>query len=205
MAQLITSYLLAKHPGVKINGIARNAAKVSSDIRAKPNVTVFEADSGDKAALAKALKGSQVCICCYLGDNELMTNGQKTLIDVCNEVGVPRYIASDYSADYRTVDLGEVPMKDPMKLVHAYLQEKSNSTQGVHILTGGFAEVILAHIFADEAHTTIRYFGTGDEGMDLSTMPDAAAFIAEAAMDPSAVGVINGGSLLHLGSSLHRC
>jgi hypothetical protein len=180
---------------VKINGIVRNASKVPEAFRANSNITIFEADSNDKTALIEALKGSQVCICCYLGDNNLMTDGQKRLIDCCIEVSVPRYIASDWSAEYRTLVPGEVPMKDPMKIIHDYLKEKGdqgNDIHGVHILTGAFVEIILAHVFADDAHTLIRYFGSGDEGIDVSTMVDVAAWTVEVAMDPIATGVIQG-------------
>ena len=200
MGQLITSYFVTNYPAVRINAIVRNASKVPTKIGTNSNIIIFEADSSDKAAVTKALKGSQVCICCYLGDNILMTEGQKLLIDACIEAGVPRYIASDWSADYRTVALGEVPMKDPMKIIYAYLQEKQageSAIRGVHILNGAFTEVILANVFADEAHTKVRYFGSGDVGIDATTMPNAAAWTAEVAMDPSAAGVINGTCPLH--------
>jgi NAD(P)H-binding len=195
LSQLITSYLVAKYPTVKINGIARSPSKVPAKFSANSNITIFEASSNDKAAVTKALKGSQVCICGYLGDNSLMTEGQKLLIDACIEAGVGRYIAGDWSADYRTVELGDVPMKDPMKIIYAYLQDKQaagNAIRGVHIFNGGFTEALLANVFADEAHTKIHYFGSGDVGLDITTMPNVAAWTAEIAMDPSADGVING-------------
>jgi hypothetical protein len=108
LSQLITSYLVDKYPTVKINGIVRNPSKVPAKFSLNSNITIFEADSSDKAAVTKALKGSQVCICGYLGDNSLMTEGQKVLIDGCIVAGVPRYIAGDWSSDYRTIELGEV-------------------------------------------------------------------------------------------------
>jgi saccharopine dehydrogenase-like NADP-dependent oxidoreductase len=194
IGQLISSYLTANYPTVKINAIVRNASKVPAEVTANSNITIFEADSSDTAAVTKALKGTQVCICCYLGDNHLMIEGQKLLVDACIDVGVPRYIASDWSADYRTIALGEVPMKDPMKIIYAYLQEKeaAGKLRGVHILNGGFTEVLLQHAFANEEHTKVHYFGSGDLKIDCTTMPDAAAWTAEIAMDPSAAGVING-------------
>ena len=124
-----------------------------------------------------------------------MTEGQKVLIDASIEVGVHRYIAGDWSGDYRTVELGEVPMKDPMKITYAYLQDKQaagSAIRGVHIFNGGFTEALLANVFADAAHTKIHYFGSGDVGLDITTMPNVAAWTAEIAMDPSADGVING-------------
>lgn len=202
LSQLITSYLVAKYPSVKINGLVRNSAKVPAKLSANSNITIFEANPTDKAAVTKALKGSQVCICGYLGDNSLMTEGQKLLISACTEAGVQRYIAGDWSGDYRTVELGEVPMKDPMKIIYAYLQEMQaagSAIRGVHIFNGGFTEALLANVFADEARTEIHYFGSGDVGLDITTMPNVAAWTAEIAMDPNADGVING-----MAASPHR-
>ncbi len=195
LSQLITSYLVAKYPIVKINGIIRNSSKVPAKFSTNSNITIFEANSSDKVAVTKALRGSQVCICGYLGDDSLMIDGQKLLIDACIEAGVHRYIASDWSADYRSVELGEVPMKDPMKIIYAYLQDKQaagSTIRGVHIFNGGFTEALLANVFADEARTKIHYFGSGDVGLDITTMPNVAAWTAEIAMDPNAAGVING-------------
>lgn len=107
-----------------------------------------------------------------------MTEGQKLLVDACIETGVHRYIAGDWSADYRTVELGEVPMKDPMKIIYGYIQDKQaagNAIRGVHILNGGFTEALLANVFADEARTKIHYFGSGDVGIDMTTMSNVAA------------------------------
>ena len=82
-----------------------------------------------------------------------------------------------------------------MKIIYAYLQEKEaagSAIRGVHIFNGGFTEALLANVFADDAHTKIHYFGSGDVGLDITTMPNVAAWTAEIAMDPSADGVING-------------
>ncbi|KIW03989.1 hypothetical protein, variant [Verruconis gallopava] len=193
MAQLITKYFLDNYPAVKINGIVRNASKVPDNVRTLSSIGVFEADATDKSSLVEALKGSQVCICCYSGEPVLMTDGQKLLVDCCIEAGVSRYIASDWGNDFRALALGEVPMKDASKLIYSYLQGKradGKDILGVHILTGTFMEVLFSHMFADDAHTVIKYFGTGDERFDVSAMPDAAAWTVEAVMDPNASGVI---------------
>lgn len=75
LSQLVTSYLTAKYPTLKINGIVRNPSKVPAKFSVTLNITIFEANSSDKVALTKALKGSQVCICGYLGDNSLIIEG----------------------------------------------------------------------------------------------------------------------------------
>jgi len=126
-----------------------------------------------------------------------MLDGQKTLIDACIEEKVPRYIASDWSLDFRGLKLGDHPSKDPMKLVQAYLEEKESEgkIKGVHILNGAFMEVIWAP-FGGRVNVkddSFSYYGTGDEKIEMTTYEDAANFTAEVALDPTANGFLNGG------------
>ncbi|KAE8313751.1 hypothetical protein BDV41DRAFT_576459 [Aspergillus transmontanensis] len=84
-ARRVVSHLL-KHPDVTIYGYCRDPSKVPESISTSEKVTLS--------------KGCNVLICCYLGDNKLMIGGQKILIDACDELGAPRYIASDWALDY---------------------------------------------------------------------------------------------------------
>jgi len=194
MARLITTSLLARHPTVQIHGVSRSLDKVDAKYRSNPNVKLFQAASTDKSALQHALAGTSACICCYLGDRELMTDGQKLLIDACVAEGVPRYIASDYSLDFSKLAFGDHPGKDPMKHVQVYLEEleKKNKIKGVHVLNGAFMEVIWAPFLGmvNAAEGIFRYFGTGDEKLDMTTYEDTAKFTAEVAVDPNANGFV---------------
>jgi NmrA-like family len=124
-----------------------------------------------------------------------MIDGQKALIDACVAENVPRYIASDWSLDFRQLKFGDHPRKDPMKHVQVYLEEKEKEgkIKSVHILNGAFMEVVWAPFlgFADAKNGVFRYFGTGDEKLDMTTYADTAAFTAEVAADPSATGFLN--------------
>ena len=44
-----------------------------------------------------------------VGNNEVTVLGQKNLIDAAKQQGVKRFIASDYSVDYRKLSLGRQP------------------------------------------------------------------------------------------------
>ncbi|KAH8881801.1 NAD(P)-binding protein [Thozetella sp. PMI_491] len=195
LARLITASLLESHPEIKIHGITRSPAKVDAAIRSSPNLTVFEASASNAEALGQALKGASVAICCYLGSNEFMVEGQKTLIDACVTEGVPRYIASDWSLNFRALEFGDHPMKDPMKHIQAYLEEKEKEGKitAVHVLNGGFTNILLGPYsgYFRPKEQLYQYWGTGDEAMDLTTYQHAAAFTAEVAADPSAVGFLN--------------
>lgn len=202
LGRSIASNLLRNHPEIKIHGIVRSLDKVDQAIRQSPKVALFQAGAFDNEALRRGLKNASVCICCYLGDNDLMTDGQKSLIDACIDEKVARYIASDWSMDYRGLEFGQHPLKDPMKHIQAYLEEKEGLDQikGVHVLNGGFMDIILAPFvgFLLPELNTFNYWGTGDEQIDLTTYDDAATFTAEVAADSSAAGFLNGRYSAHL-------
>jgi len=81
-----------------------------------------------------------------------------------------------------------------MKHVQVYLEEleKKNKIKGVHVLNGAFMEVIWAPFFGmvNAAEGTFRYFGTGDEKLDMTTYEDTAKFTAEVALDSKANGFV---------------
>jgi len=131
-----------------------------------------------------------------------MIEGQKRLIDACIAENVARYIASDWCIDFRGLKFGDHPNKDPMKDVQLYLEEKEKKGEikGVHVLNGAFTEVMWAPFLgiADAKEGVFRYWGTGDEKFDMTTYADAAAFTAEVAADPNAIGFVNGESFQRL-------
>ena len=197
-ANMMVKHLLAK-PNVYINGIARNPGKVPADVRRNERVKLFTAESNDVASIREALRGATVCVCCYLGDNTFMVEGQKVLIDACIAEKVPRYVAGDWCLDYRGLEMGDHPIKDPMKIIHQYLDEKEKETDGairaVHILNGVFLEIwwttALTGIY-DPRGPTFSCWGTLDETWEGITYDDAAKFTAEVAVDESATGFLNG-------------
>src|SRR3569833_2549119 len=113
LARLFTKSLVENLPEVEIHGIVRSTAKLDATVRDLPNVKVFEASAFDTAALRRGLKGASVCVCCYLGDPQLMVEGQKALIDACIDEGVERYVASDWSLDFWALEFWQHPENDP--------------------------------------------------------------------------------------------
>lgn len=189
LGTLVATHLLEHHPSVTIHGLVRNPSKVEKSIASSPNVKLFQTDASDVAALTNALRGVDVGICTYLGDNKLMEQGQYALIDACIAANVPRYFASDYSFNYRNLAYGDHPSKDPMKRVAAYLEapERREKIKGAHVLIGAFMEVVWGYLglFKDGE---FRYWGTGKEKWEVTSYADSAAFVAEAALNPEASG-----------------
>lgn len=188
LALQITKYLL-ESPSVHINGLCRDPTKLPSSITTNPRVTIFQGTATDTEGIRKALHGTSVAICCYLGDNDFMVSGQKTLIDACIAEKVPRYIASDWSLDFSRLEFGDLPIKDPMKHVAAYLDERKDQIKGVHVLNGAFLEVPWRSIW-DAQEKNFIVWGTGEEKWDLTSYGNAAEYTAKVALDPKASGYL---------------
>lgn len=180
---------LLKNPDVTIKGYCRDPSKVPQSLSSK--VSFAKGDAFDTSAIRPFVSGCDVVVCCYLGDNKLMVDGQKLLIDACAAEGVPRYVASDWSLDYTKLKLGELFPKDPMIHIKAYL-DGQDKVEGVHILVGMFIEPFFGPVFGtfDASTTTFKYWGTGDEIWEGTTYRNAAEYTAAVCADKNASGIL---------------
>jgi hypothetical protein len=190
LAQLIANSLLSTRPTILIKGSSRDPSKLSSAFKTSPRVTLIQAEPSDADVLRTVVRDADVVICCYFADNATMIDGQKLLVDLCEEEGVPRYIASDFTLDYRGLEYGQISIKDPMKLVQAHLESKK-VVKGVHILNGMFMETFWTAFDALDVETkTLRYWGEGSEKFDLTGIKAVADYAAAVAADETAVGFL---------------
>ncbi|KAL2810609.1 hypothetical protein BJX63DRAFT_444558 [Aspergillus granulosus] len=180
------------HPEVEIRGFCRNASKLPAKFRDSPNVTIVQGFSDDLDALRTFVRGCDVVICCYLGDNILMTEGQKLLVDACDLGKVDRYIASNYCLDFTKLEYGQHPAKDPMKHVKAHLDSKKH-VKGVHVLIGAFMETFWSGYFGvwHPEECKLSFCGNGDDIWESTTYEIAAEYVAAMARDSSAIGLQN--------------
>jgi putative NADH-flavin reductase len=95
-----------KRSDVAIPGYCHDPSKVSETIASSPKVTLIKGDAFDHDSMSNFVNSCDVVLCCYLGDDKLMVDGQKALIGVCEECNVPRYVASDWALDYTKLKLG---------------------------------------------------------------------------------------------------
>ncbi len=189
-ARLLASSLLEQSPDVSIRGFARDPSKVDSSAFSTANIQLFQGDAYDVEKIRPFVHGCDVVVCCYLGDDNLMIEGQKLLIDVVEEEDVPRYVASDWSLDWTKLKMGELFSKEPCQRIKAYLDRKQN-VKGVHILVGGFTDVLFAPFFKiwDRDNKTFRYWGNGDEVWECTTYLNSAQYTAAVCLDRDAIGV----------------
>lgn len=187
--RLLASQLL-RNEDVLLRGYARDPSKVDATLASSSRVSLFKGEAFDDDAIKPFVNGCDVVVCAYLGSDELMVDGQKKLVDACEESGVPRYVASDWALDYTKLKLGELFPKDAMIHVRAHLQTKKK-VQGVHVLIGGFMDPLLSPFFNvwDPESKTLQYWGEGTEPWEGTSYANAAEFTAAVIADRSAVGI----------------
>ncbi|XP_014554807.1 hypothetical protein COCVIDRAFT_17492 [Bipolaris victoriae FI3] len=190
LALLIAKSLL-QQPDVHIRGSSRNINKIPDDLKSNSRISLVQSDPYDTETLRTLVRGCSVVICCYFSSNEVMLETQKSLIDLCEKEGIPRYIASDYTADYRKLDPTDLGIKNFTNDIVAYLGTKP-SVKGVHILISLLIETFLDifEVWYPEANE-LRYWGTGNEKWDLTSYWTAAEYVAAMALDPNASGFFN--------------
>ncbi|PYI11060.1 hypothetical protein BO78DRAFT_426108 [Aspergillus sclerotiicarbonarius CBS 121057] len=173
-ARLVVKNLCAS-PDVYIRGLCRNPSKLPEHFRTSPRVAIIRGEADNLETLQTFVRGCDVVVCCYLGDNTFMTDAQKLLVDSC---------------EAESLESGQHPAKDPMKAVKAHLETK-RTVRGVHVLIGAFMETFWSGYFGiwHPEDFKLSYYGTGDEVWESTTYDTAAEYVAAVAMDPTAVGM----------------
>ncbi len=85
---------ILQYPGVSVRGFCRDPSKLPPSVTTLSRIHIVKGEFNDKNALHSFVTGTDVVIYCYLGNEELMSEGQKLLIDVCVANNVPRYSSS---------------------------------------------------------------------------------------------------------------
>ena len=135
-----------------------------------------------------------MAVFCALGWHDVMLDGQKKFIDAAIAEGVSRYVAGDWTADYRKLKLGDHEGKDDMKHIDAYLNERQDKIKAIHVLNGGFMETVFSPFinFVDTEKDEFYIREGGGNKTTLTTYGNAAAVTAEVVADRNAYGYIEG-------------
>lgn len=189
-ARLVASFLLEK-PNARIRGYVRDPTKLDSSLASDPRVEVIQGEAFDTTKSRTFVHGCDVVICAYLGDNKLMIEGQKILVDACEAENVPRYIASDYCLDFTKLEKGQLFPKDPMIEVKEYLDGKK-IVKGVHVLIGAFMDTFFSPYFQvwDPESKKLKVWGSEDLVWEMTSYKTAAEYVAAVAVDTKAAGVL---------------
>jgi uncharacterized protein YbjT (DUF2867 family) len=172
--------------GVAVKALVRPGTAAS---RTKPlsdaGVTIVEVELTDVPALTKELKGASIVVSALQGLRDVIQGVQGALLTAAVAAKVPRFIPSDFSLDFSKTAPGTNRNLDLRREFHKTLDE--SGIQWTSILNGGFMDVIIsgqAPIINDKWHR-ITHFGSADQKLDFTTVPDIAAYTAAVAADPN--------------------
>ena len=145
---------------------------------------LVEGDVTRPETLPAAVSGVHVVISALNNQPELIIAGQTNLLRAAEAAGtVTRFVPSDFSGDFRKLQLGDNYNLDMRIRFHEVLAK--SPIPYTSILNGAFYEVIYAPFLElfDFRNNTFRYWGDRDQKMDFTHTSDAARYTALAALD----------------------
>ena len=144
--------------------------------------TIARADPRDVGALAAACAGAACVVSALNGLRDVIVDRQAVLLDAAVRAGVPRFVPSDYSADFTKTQPGDNRNFD---LRREFMGRVDRAPiRATSVLNGAFMDMLGAEMpIVQPAIRRVLYWGDADQPLDFTTKDDVAAFVAAAALD----------------------
>lgn len=147
-------------------------------------VQVLEVDYANATALTRACIGADCVVSALNGLRPVIVEAQIRLLEAAVAAGVPRFIPSDFSADFRRLPKGANRNFDLRREFGQRLDEAP--IKATSVLNGMFTDLLTGQapvILAGPKR--VLYWGDADQPLDFTTMINTAEFTAAAALDPT--------------------
>ena len=157
---------------------------------ASQGVSQRRADLADNESLDQAVYGVDIVISTVQGGPDVIVDGQSRVLAACERKGVARMVPSDFSLDLFALNHGENWNLDLRRKFDDRLMV--SHVGHTFFLNGGFMEAMTSPFIGmvDKEHSTIHAWGQGDDAIDLTSMDNAAAFLAGALMRSDSFGQV---------------
>ena len=169
--------------GASVRALMRtDGSTAGRDRVASLGATVVSADVTDVASVTEACRGASCVVCAWSGLGDVILDRQTVLLDAAVRAGVPRFISSDYSADYTKTTPGHNRNFD---LRREFMGRADRAPIGVtSILNGAFLDMLGFEMPVIQPRIRrVIYWGDAGQPMDFTTRDDTAAYTAAAALD----------------------
>ena len=135
-------------------------------------------------ATAAACEGAACVVSALNGLGDVILDRQSVLIDAAVLAGVPRFIPSDFSADFTRTPAGRNRNFD---LRREFMGRADRAPIAVtSILNGAFMELLDGDMpLVQPRIRRVLFWGSADQPLDFTAKDDVAAYTAAAALDPS--------------------
>ncbi|GGK97343.1 uncharacterized protein YbjT (DUF2867 family) [Curtobacterium luteum] len=173
---------------VRVRVLSRGGA-AAERLHEDGRVDVVTGRYDDHAALVDALRGTDVVVSALSGTRSVIVDAQRALLAAAVEAGVPRFVPSDYSADYRSVTPGtnrnfELRREFAAVLDAAPVRAKS-------VLNGAFTDMLTGQApLVQFDRRLVLAWSSADQTLDFTTKDDVAHVVARVALDPEAPRVV---------------
>jgi hypothetical protein len=170
--------------GAVVRAIIRNGSKPEKiKTLTELGAEVIAVDMSDAEAMKQACQDVSCVVSALAGLHETIVDSQTKLLDAAIAAGVPRFIPSDYSADFTQLPAGENRNFDLRKEFHEYLDK--SPIAATSIMNGAFADILsYGTPIYDVKNLSVGYWGDNpDWKIDFTTMDNTADYTAAAALD----------------------
>ena len=146
--------------------------------------TALPADPGDTDALAAACTGSACVVSALNGLRDVLIDRQGVLLDAAVAAGVPRFIPSDYSADFTKTRPGDNRNFDLRREFMARVD--AAPIRATSVLNGAFMDMLGAEMpIIRPGVRRVLYWSDADQSLDFTTKDDVSTYTAAVALDDS--------------------
>ncbi len=181
----ITVALLER--GARVRALLRTDAPPSDRDRVRElGAEAVVADVWDVSAVADACRDADCVVSALNGLREVIIDRQSILLEGAESAGVPRFISSDYSADFTRTSPGLNRNLDLRRefMNHADQAHTRAQIRVTSILNGAFMDMLGAEMpLIQPKIRRVLFWGDADQLLDFTTKDDVAAYTAAAALD----------------------
>ena len=172
--------------GAEVRAIVRQGSKPEKTAKlTELEAKVVTVNMSDVEQLKQACQGTSCVVSALAGLHETIVDSQIKLLDAAIAAGVPRFIPSDYSADFTKLPAGENRNFDLRKEFHQYLDK--SPIAATSIMNGAFTDILsYGTPVYNVKNYSVGYWGDNpDWKIDFTTMDNTADYTAAAAIDVS--------------------
>lgn len=172
--------------GATVRALVRPDAAAGDTARLTAlGATLAKADARDVGAMATACEGATCVVSALNGLRDVIVDRQGVLLDAAVRAGVPRFIPSDFAADFTRTRPGDNRNFDLRREFMARVDRAP--IRATSILNGAFMDMLGAEmpIIQPKIHRVLVW-GNADQPLDFTMKDDVAAYAAAAALDDSA-------------------
>lgn len=170
--------------GAAVRAVVRPGTSAEKTEKLKQlGAEVISVEMSNREELKRACEGASCVVSALSGLRDVIVDAQTQLLDAATAAGVPRFIPSDFAADFTRLPEGDNRNFDLRKEFHKTLDK--SAIKSTSIMNGAFTEILTYGTpIYDFKNYTIGYWGDDpDWKLDFTTMDNTADYTAAAALD----------------------